>query len=166
MGQVSRQLKLSSTSFSLIYTRYIDIETGRRSDTAHHYIYNQDHNKNLKILVRHRVVRVIFEYVLVSLLDHFWFNGFNNGRGTRAVGIEYVDDTIGRAKGTTELFVARASRLVVLSAGAFGSPAILERSGIGSKDVLSKNNIQQLVDLPGVGENYMGSFNLLQCLWQ
>ena len=42
--------------------------TGRRSDTAHHYIYNQDHNKNLRILVRHRVVRIIFEYVFVSSL--------------------------------------------------------------------------------------------------
>jgi alcohol oxidase len=60
--------------------------------------------------------------------------------------------------GTTEPVVALASRLVVLSGGAFGSPAILERSGIGSKDVLSKNNIQQLVDLPGVGEHYMGSY--------
>ncbi|KAF8813022.1 alcohol oxidase [Phlegmacium glaucopus] len=116
--------------------RYIDLETGKRSDTAHHYIYNQDHNTNLNILVRHRVVRVIFE-------------------GTRAVGIEYVDDTIGRAKGTTEPLVARASRLVVLSAGAFGSPSVLERSGIGSKDVLIRNNIEQLVDLPGVGEHYM-----------
>jgi len=87
-------------------------------------------------LVRHRVVRVIFE-------------------GTRAVGIEYIDDTIGREKGTTETLVARASRLVVLSAGAFGSPSILERSGIGSKDVLTRNNVQQLVDLPGVGENYL-----------
>ena len=68
MGQVSsRQIKLSSACFVfIIYTRYIDIETGRRSDTDHHYIYNQDHNKNLKILVRHRVVRVIFEYVFVS----------------------------------------------------------------------------------------------------
>ena len=69
MGQVSRRIKyLSNTFFFIIYTRYIDIETGRRSDTAHHYIYNQDHNKNLKILVRHRVVRVIFEYVLVTSL--------------------------------------------------------------------------------------------------
>jgi alcohol oxidase len=87
------------------------------------------------------------------------FYDFNHCSGTRAVGIEYVDDIIGRAKGTTEPLVARASRLVVLSAGTFGSPAILERSGIGSKDVLSKNNIQQLVDLPGVGEHYMGSSN-------
>ena len=83
----------------------------------------------------------------------------NCDRETRAVGIEYVDDTIGRAKGTTEPFVARASRLVVLSAGAFGSPSILERSGIGSKDVLARNNVQQLVNLPGVGEHYMGLYN-------
>jgi alcohol oxidase len=87
------------------------------------------------------------------------YHDFNRCRGTHAVGIEYVDDTIGRAKSTTTILVARASRLVVLSAGAFGSPAILERSGIGSKDVLTKNNIQQLVDLPGVGEHYMGSSN-------
>ena len=70
MGQVSRPKKIIKRLFHFHYlhTRYIDIETGRRSDTAHHYIYNQDHNKNLKILVRHRVVRVIFEYVLISSL--------------------------------------------------------------------------------------------------
>ena len=49
-----------------------------------------------------------------------------------------------------------ASRLVVIAAGAFGSPAILERSGIGSKEILDKNGIPQIVDLPGVGEHYMG----------
>ena len=87
------------------------------------------------------------------------YHNFNRCSDTRAVGIEYVDDTIREVKDTTELLVARASRLIVLSAGAFGSPAILERSGIGSKDVLAKNNIQQLVDLPGVGEHYMGSSN-------
>ena len=160
---MSRQINLSSARFIfIIYARYIDIETGRRSDTAHNYIYNQDHNKNLKILARHRVVRVIFEYVFILLLISKIFTyRDSDGRDTRAVGIEYVDDTIGRAKGTTEPFVARASRLVVLSAGAFGSPAILERSGIGSNDVLSKNNIQQIIDLPGVGEHYMGSYKML-----
>ena len=67
---MSRQIKISSAYFInvVIIIRYIDIETGRRSDTAHHYIYNQDHNKNLKILVRHRVVRVIFEYDFVFFL--------------------------------------------------------------------------------------------------
>jgi alcohol oxidase len=37
------------------------------------------------------------------------------------------------------------------------------RSGIGAAEVLSKNNVPQLVDLPGVGENLMGAwaFSLL-----
>jgi alcohol oxidase len=75
------------------------------------------------------------------------------------VGIEYVDDLIGRAKGATVPIVARASRLVVLSAGAFGTPSILERSGIGSKEVLMRNRVHQLVDLPGVGEHYQGLYD-------
>ena len=95
--------------------------------------------------------------MFLSFID-FKNNDFNYIRGTRAVGIEYVDDTIGRAKGTTEMLVARASRLVVLSAGAFGSPSVLERSGIGSKDVLTRNTVKQIVDLPGVGEHYIGLY--------
>lgn len=31
------------------------------------------------------------------------------------------------------------------------------RSGIGGADVLQKNNIPQVVDLPGVGEHFMGN---------
>ena len=30
------------------------------------------------------------------------------------------------------------------------------RSGVGAADVLQRNNITQVVDLPGVGEHYMG----------
>ena len=50
----------------------------------------------------------------------------------------------------------RARKLVVVSAGTFGSPAILERSGIGGKDILEKAGVPQIVDLPGVGEHYQG----------
>jgi alcohol oxidase len=67
--------------------------------------------------------------------------------------VEYIsegDGTFG------DPIVVKASRLVVVSAGAFGSPTILERSGIGSKEVLDNNGISQIVDLPGVGEHYMG----------
>ena len=71
-----------------------------------------------------------------------------------------MDDSVGRRGGGADAPVktARASRLVVVSAGAFGSPSILERSGIGAKSVLEKNGINQIVDLPGVGENYMGAY--------
>ena len=46
--------------------------------------------------------------------------------------------------------------MVVVSGGAFGSPAILERSGIGAKSVLEKLNIPIQVDLEGVGHDYQG----------
>ena len=50
----------------------------------------------------------------------------------------------------------RGTKLVLISAGAFGSPAILERSGIGARDVLDRVGVKQRVDLPGVGNNYQG----------
>ena len=42
---------------------------------------------------------------------------------------------------------------VVLSAGAVGSPALLERSGIGDGERLRGLGIETVADLPGVGEN-------------
>lgn len=92
-------------------------------------------------------VSLIFESCL-----QYWLS-----RNKRAVGVQYVSDVIGRSGGVTTLLTARASRLVVLSSGAFGSPAILERSGIGEKSVLEKVGVKVLVDLPGVGEHYLGT---------
>jgi len=42
---------------------------------------------------------------------------------------------------------------VILSAGSIGSPTLLQRSGIGPADVLSKAGVNVVVDAPGVGEN-------------
>ncbi|KAK0500276.1 GMC oxidoreductase-domain-containing protein [Armillaria luteobubalina] len=123
------------------WRKYIDSVSGKRSDAAHHYIYNQNHNENLEVLDRQRVIRVIFD-------------------DKRAVGVEYADEDVGTAVVMPSTRKAFASRLVVLSAGAFGSPSILERSGIGAFNVLNRNGILQLVELPGVGENY-NDHNLL-----
>lgn len=124
------------------WPKYIDSMSGIRSDTACHFIYNQENNVNLKVLDRQRVIRVIFD-------------------DKRAIGVEYVDKAESAAKVTGEgVRQAFASRLVVLSAGTFGSPAILERSGIGGTEILQRNDISQIVDLPGVGENY-NDHNLL-----
>ncbi|KAH9481245.1 Alcohol oxidase [Psilocybe cubensis] len=118
-----------------MFIRYVDSNTGKRSDAAHGYIYNKAH-PNLTVQTGSKVLRVLFD-------------------GTRAVGVEYVDDKIGRAKCAIKPISVRAARLVVLSSGAFGSPAILERSGVGSPEILKKNGVEQLVNLPGVGKNYM-----------
>jgi alcohol oxidase len=85
--------------------RYIDAETGRRSDTAHCYVYNQARNENLRIVDRTHVNRVLFE------------------NDNRAAGIEYQ---VGGRDGAMQ--TAHASRPVVISAPSFCSPSILERS--------------------------------------
>ncbi len=47
----------------------------------------------------------------------------------------------------------RAAREVILSAGAVGSPHILQLSGIGPGTLLRNHGIDPLIDLPGVGAN-------------
>jgi choline dehydrogenase len=62
----------------------------------------------------------------------------------------------GRASGvlTANGEVLRA-RSVLLSAGTYGSPAILMRSGIGTPEHLLQLGIPIVVDLPGVGEHLL-----------
>ncbi|KAF8556499.1 alcohol oxidase [Imleria badia] len=124
----------TANAYSPAY-KYIDPVTGKRCDAASRYLYPHSENPNLKIMVGKRVKRVIIE----------------NGR---AVGVEYTTDAISFPGVSSELVTVKASKLVVVSGGAFGSPSILERSGIGAPSVLEKKNIPVLVDLPGVGENY------------
>lgn len=49
--------------------------------------------------------------------------------------------------------IIQARKEVILSAGSFQSPALLELSGIGDTAVLTGAGINTLLDLPGVGSN-------------
>ena len=49
--------------------------------------------------------------------------------------------------------VIKAKQEVILSAGAIGSPQILELSGVGDADRLEKAGIKVVKNIPGVGEN-------------
>lgn len=107
---------------------------GLRQDAGHRFLYPavQALGSNVTLCVLCKVDRVIFE-------------------GKRAVGVAYSEPTSDNVSITK---VARARKLVVLSAGAFASPAILERSGIGSPSILSDAGIPVRVHLDGIGENY------------
>ncbi|KAI8986150.1 alcohol oxidase-like protein [Trametes punicea] len=121
--------------YGVVICQWIDARTGTRSDVPHHYIYPQSSNTNLHILTGHQVKRIIF-------------------KDNVATGIEYVANRRFYPDAKPEVLTATARRMVVLSAGAFGSPIVLERSGIGAASILQKLGVQQIVDLPGVGENY------------
>ncbi len=75
----------------------------------------------------------------------------------RAVGIAY---RLG-----TEQRTARARGEVILAAGAIGSPAILERSGIGDAIRLRDLGIAPVADLPDVGGNLQDHLQL-RCAWR
>ena len=50
---------------------------------------------------------------------------------------------------------------VVLAAGAYNSPQILHRSGVGPGEVLDRIGVDRVIDLPGVGENLLDHVSTL-----
>ncbi|MEU3230839.1 GMC family oxidoreductase [Nocardiopsis alba] len=75
----------------------------------------------------------------------------------RAHGVELVRD----GKATR----AHASREVVLSLGALGTPAVLMRSGIGDEGELRNLGVPVIQHLPGVGRN-LDDHIRLPCMWE
>jgi choline dehydrogenase len=96
---------------------------GRRQSTAITYLAQARSWANLHIRSATMIDRVVFE-------------------GRRAVGV--------RLAGSPEVI---GGGHIILAAGAYGSPAILLRSGLGPADHLRGLGIEPLQDMPGVGQN-------------
>ena len=104
----------------------------RRWSTAAAYLNPARSRPNLKIETRAHAAKILVE---------------NN----RAVGIEYQTPN-GRR-------VARARGEVIVSGGAFGSPHLLQLSGIGPGEHLQEMGVGVVHELPGVGSNLQDHFN-------
>ncbi|KAH8591576.1 GMC oxidoreductase [Bisporella sp. PMI_857] len=90
---------------------------------------------NLYVLVSNQVVRILFDET------------------KRAIGVEY------RAKRnsteqTKEIRTVAVKKLVIASAGAFGTPLLLKRSRPGNPAVLERARVPVLESLPGVGDEF------------
>lgn len=105
----------------------VNLREGRRSSIASNAIEPALRRANLKLITRAMVQRIVFE-------------------GRRATGVEYT-----LADGSLQL--AKASREVLVCAGALQSPQLLMVSGIGPASQLKALGIEVIADLPGVGEN-------------
>ena len=57
------------------------------------------------------------------------------------------------------LEIAHAGREVIVSGGAYGSPQLLQLSGVGPAQHLTDMGIQVVHDMPGVGSNLQDHFN-------
>ena len=105
---------------------------GKRSSTYHAFLEGDvEQRPNLTLITKAQATRVLF--------------AGEPGAG-RATGVEYVT-----ADGATE--VIDASREVILSAGAVGSPQLLMLSGVGPREHLESLGIDCLVDAPEVGRH-------------
>jgi choline dehydrogenase-like flavoprotein len=74
--------------------------------------------------------------------------------GRRARGVSFYQGA--------ELQEVRVRREVIVSAGAFGSPQLLQLSGIGAAAELQKFGIPLVHDLPGVGQNLQDHIDYVQ----
>lgn len=105
-------------------------KNARRSSTARGYLGPARGRANLTIRTGAEVLRIVVE------------------KG-RAIGVELAGDG-----------VIRAEAEVILSAGAIGSPWLLQRSGIGPADHLRSVGVPVVFDHPGVGSNLQDHLDL------
>ena len=102
----------------------VTTHNGRRVSSASAYLRPARGRRNLHVALRAHVTRVRFA-------------------GTRAMGVEYVQSGQQRAAAAGE---------VILSAGAIGSPQLLELSGVGEPRRLRELGITVMHASPAVGE--------------
>jgi choline dehydrogenase len=112
---------------------------GVRSSAAHAYLKPARHRVNLKVVAEALATRILFD-------------------GRRATGIEYLAGT--------ERCCANADAEVIVAAGAFNSPQLLQLSGLGPAPLLQTHGIPMVADLPDVGnklnDHYAGRI-ILRC---
>ncbi|TAK51031.1 MAG: FAD-binding protein [Gammaproteobacteria bacterium] len=106
---------------------------GRRCSAAVAFLRPVRQRPNLTVLTGRRVERIICN-------------------GHRATGVQ-----VGGRGGSA---LIEASREVVLSAGAFGSPQLLLLSGIGGREELARHRIELRHELPGVGQGLVDHVDL------
>ncbi|KAF8965919.1 alcohol oxidase [Flammula alnicola] len=110
----------------------VDPRTAKRSYAAPDYYEPNASRPNLLVLIHSQVTKIIF-------------GKGDNGLQT-ATAVEFTH------QGARQV-VEGVKRDIILSAGAFQTPQLLELSGIGNSKILQVQGITPIINLPGVGEN-------------
>lgn len=112
-----------------------NISRGRRLSAARAYLHPVMSRPNLRVVTSAQTTRILFS-------------------GTRATGVEFkIRYSAGSVVEVSSGLRRAYGGEVIVCAGAFGSPQLLELSGVGNGTELSALGIPVVADLPGVGEN-------------
>ncbi|KAJ3544486.1 hypothetical protein NM688_g5736 [Phlebia brevispora] len=112
--------------------RSVNNADGTRQYSAVTYLRQAQHRPNLHVLTGAQVTKIVFDV--------------QSSQNVTAQGVQFVVNS--------QEYTVLVRKEVILSAGAFQTPQILELSGIGMTSVLEQFGINTLIDLP-VGENLM-----------
>ncbi|KAJ5168589.1 uncharacterized protein N7482_004183 [Penicillium canariense] len=115
---------------SRAYAATIDPVSGLRSGADRGYGAIASARPNVSIVTDATVRRILFD---------------SNTLNVTATGVEVIYNG--------QVITTKASKEIILAAGAFHTPKLLELSGVGQKDRLSSFGISVVIDQPGVGEN-------------
>lgn len=127
-----------SVAGALTVANALDGEKGERSHAGMAFLEPALERENIEMRTGMKVERIVFEEERVA-----------EGKLV-ASGVVYTFEGEKHFVGARE---------VIVCAGVFESPAILERSGIGSREILEAANVPVLYELPGVGENLQDHLN-------
>ena len=121
---------------------------GRRWSMADAFLHPVAHRPNLTVYTHARAVRLLLD----DRVAEYQRRGAWTTAGHRVTGLRLIRDA--RSVDIT------ARREVILSAGAIGSPHLLQVSGLGPAGLLGEHHVPVAVDLPGVGENLQDHLQL------
>lgn len=118
-------------------TQFHGEKNGERCSAAAAYLHPvMESRPNLTVITEAHATKILFE-------------------GKRAVGVAY------RQGGADK--EVRASREVILSGGAFQSPQLLQLSGVGRPEDITKHGIGMVHHLQGVGQNLQDHLDFILC---
>lgn len=127
---------------------HVNQRRGRRWSMADAFLHPVRRRPNLTVYTRTQAVKLLMDdQVREDQRRGAWTTARHRATGVRLLKGGHVIDV-------------RARREVILSAGAIGSPHLMQVSGLGPADLLTKHDVPVQVDLPGVGENLQDHLQL------
>jgi len=127
---------------------HVNQRRGRRWSMADAFLHPVAHRPNLTVYTRTQALQLLLGDDVAADQRH---GAWTTARH-RVTGLRLLQD--GRTVDVT------ARREVILSAGAIGSPHLMQLSGLGPANLLREQHVPVAVDLPGVGENLQDHLQL------